>query len=508
VTAGGPETARFRELLTRVLGFQLDASRAPALHDLLVERAAATRSGGVDSYLMRLSQTGPSDPEVRALADGLTVTETYFLRGADQLRAFSEVALPDRMRAQSAGRTLRILSAGCASGEEAYSLAIASRAVVTDPTWKVSILGIDVNPSALAKASLGRYSTWSLRETPADVRERYFRLDGREFVLDPEVRAAVSLSFRNLIEDDPSFWRPGSFDIVFCRNVVMYFTPDVMRSVIARISGALCPGGFLFLGHAETLRGTSQDFHLRHTHDTFYYQRRESSDAAAPPFQSTSSPQPRAECAGATPALDDASWVGAIDRASTRIAQLARTSQDPPSRTPDAPTRRALDLQPAVELLRRERFAEAMDLLGALPTSSEDDPDAQLLRGVLLTNGSRLREAEQVCARILSADELNAGAHYLMALCREHAGDRSAAAEHDQMAAYLDPGFAMPHLHLGLMARRGGDLEGARPELARALELLAREDASRILLFGGGFSRDALLSLCRSELHACGGRSW
>jgi len=508
VTAGGPETARFRELLTRVLGFQLDAGRTPALHDLLVERATATRSGGIDTYLMRLSQTGPSDPEVRALADGLTVTETYFLRGADQLRAFSEVALPDRMGAQRPARALRILSAGCASGEEAYSLAIAARAVVTDPSWKVSIVGIDVNPSALAKASLGRYSTWSLRETPADVRERYFRPDGREFVLDPEVRAAVSLSFRNLIEDDPSFWRPDSFDIVFCRNVVMYFTPDVMRSVIARISGALCPGGFLFLGHAETLRGTSQDFHLRHTHETFYYQRRESSDATPPSLPPTSSPQPRAEAPCATAALDDISWVSAIGRASTRIAQLARTSQDLPPRTPDAPTRPALDLQPAVELLRRERFAEAMDLLGALPTTSEDDPEAQLLRAVLLTNGSRLREAEQVCAQILSADELNAGAHYLMALCREHAGDRGAAAEHDQMAAYLDPGFAMPHLHLGLLARRRGDLDQAGLELGRALDLLAREDASRILLFGGGFSRDALLTLCRSELRACGGGSW
>jgi len=508
VIPNGPETSRFRELLTRVLGFQLDAARTPALHDLLLERAAATRSGGIDSYLLRLSQTSPSDPEVRALADGLTVTETYFLRGADQLRAFSEVALHDRMRAQSTARTIRILSAGCASGEEAYSLAIATRGVATNPSWKVSILGIDVNPSALARGTLGRYSAWSLRETPADVRERYFRPDGREFVLDPEVRASVSLSFRNLVEDDASFWHPGSFDIVFCRNVIMYFTPDVMRSVVARISGALSPGGFLFLGHAETLRGTSQDFHLRHTHETFYYQRRESTEEAPPPLLQIPNSPPRAEVRASASTLDDVSWVNAIDRASTRIAQLARTSQDPPARAPEAPARPVLDLQPAVELLQRERFAEAMDLLGALPTSSEDDPDAQLLRAVLLTNGSRLREAELVCARILHADELNAGAHYLMALCREHTGDRSGATEHDQMATYLDPGFAMPHLHLGLMARRRGDLDPARLELGRALDLLAREDGSRILLFGGGFTREALLSLCRSELQACRGGSW
>jgi chemotaxis protein methyltransferase CheR len=496
------EVGAFRELLTRVLGFQFDESRTPLLEQLLIDRAAATRSDGVHAYLGRLSQTSLSDPEVRALADALTVTETYFLRGADHFRAFSEVVLPDRMRAQSATRTLRVLSAGCASGDEPYSIAIATRAVLADPSWSVSILGIDVNPSALARGARGRYSTWSLRETPAEVRARYFLRDGSELVLDPEVRSSVSLSFRNLVEDDPSFWRPGAFDVVFCRNVVMYFSPEVMRAVVARITGALAPGGFLFLGHAETLRGTSHDFHLRHTHETFYYQRREDTDG-----------MPRATPPDAPPPpLDDTSWVGAIDRASTRIGQLARASRHPASRTADraaeAHPRPQPDLRPAVEMLRRERFADAMDLLGSLPPGSEDDPDAQLLRAVLLTNSGRLREAEQACAEILAADELNSGAHYLMALCREHAGDRDAADEHDRMATYLDAGFAMPRLHLGLLARRRGDLDRARLELTRALDLLAREDGSRILLFGGGFSREALLGLCRAELGAAGGASW
>jgi chemotaxis protein methyltransferase CheR len=124
---------------------------------------------------------------------------------------------------------------------------------------------------------------------------------------------------------------------------------------------------------------------------------------------------------------------------------------------------------------------------------------------VLLTNSGHLPEAERVCAQMLSADELHAGAHYLMALCRESAGDTGAAIEHGQAAAYLDATFAMPHLHLGLLARRAGDLPLARSELSRALGLLAREEAARILLFGGGFGREALAALCRSELRASGG---
>jgi chemotaxis protein methyltransferase CheR len=92
-----------------------------------------------------------------------------------------------------------------------------------------------------------------------------------------------------------------------------------------------------------------------------------------------------------------------------------------------------------------------------------------------------------------------------MALCREHAGDRDAAVEHDKAASYLDAAFAMPHLHLGLMAKRSADVETARRELGQALPLLDREDASRILLFGGGFTREALIEFCRLELRACGG---
>ncbi|HTT79625.1 MAG TPA: hypothetical protein VMF86_08115, partial [Stellaceae bacterium] len=114
-------------------------------------------------------------------------------------------------------------------------------------------------------------------------------------------------------------------------------------------------------------------------------------------------------------------------------------------------------------------------------------------------------DAEETCRRLLLIDDRHAGAHYLIALCREAAGDRAAAAAHDRAACCCDSAFAMPRLHLGLLAKRAGDREAARCDLARALLLLQREDPSRLLLFGGGFSRDALLALCQSALRDCGG---
>jgi chemotaxis protein methyltransferase CheR len=165
-----------------------------------------------------------------------------------------------------------------------------------------------------------------------------------------------------------------------------------------------------------------------------------------------------------------------------------------------------VDLGVAIELLKKERYAEALDLLGRLPTTSARDPDVILLRAVLLTHGGELDHARKVCSELVLVDELNAGAHYLLALCAEGVREWQNAVEEDQIAVYLDPGFAMPHLHLGLMARRSGDRETARRELSRAALLLGIEDASRLLLFGGGFSRDSLVALCKAELGSLGGR--
>jgi chemotaxis protein methyltransferase CheR len=160
----------------------------------------------------------------------------------------------------------------------------------------------------------------------------------------------------------------------------------------------------------------------------------------------------------------------------------------------------------ALQLLAQERYREALEVVHGLPPDMAGDLDVLLLRAALLANCGEVSAALAVCEQLLAEDDLNAGAQYLTALCREHATDYRGAMEHDRAAIYLDPVFAMPHLHLGLLAKRAGDLALARSELERACLLLKREDASRILLLGGGFSRQALLEVSRVELRSCGGR--
>jgi chemotaxis protein methyltransferase CheR len=154
----------------------------------------------------------------------------------------------------------------------------------------------------------------------------------------------------------------------------------------------------------------------------------------------------------------------------------------------------------AFELFRQERFSEALSMVAGLPADVAHLPDMRLLHAVLLVHSGLLAQAESLCQQLLREDELDANAHHLLSLCREGAGDHAGAVDSDQTAAYLDPAFAMPHLHLGLLARRKGYRQMVRKELGLALRLLSREDVTRLQLFGGGFNRQALSSLCAAEL--------
>jgi chemotaxis protein methyltransferase CheR len=355
------------------------------------------------------------------------------------------------------------------------------------------------------RARAARYSDWSLRSVGDDVRARWFRRSGHELLLDPSIAAAVSFVEGNLVQPDRELFADGRWDVIFCRNVLMYFSPEKTRAALTNLTRALSSAGHLFLGHAETLRGLSQDFHLCHTHEAFYYQRKVSADSIRPLpplFARTSPLEPVAleNLSGASEVGQDYSWIADIDRATERVRGLGAA-------TPKiaAHTGSGLDLAPVIELMQSDRHSEALALFSSTVAVDNADADRLLVEATLLTHANRFPAAEAVCTRLLDLDELNAGAHYVLALCREAAGDVDRALHHDQVAAYLDPAFAMPHVHMGLLLRRSGRRDAARLELMQAHALLEREDTARLAMFGGGFGRSALRALCLAEPKSSGG---
>lgn len=495
LASSSPDLERFRAAIIERIGLTFDDARLGFLNDVLQRRLHCLGQSS-ETYLLGLERH-PAETEFNALARELTVGETYFFRNIEQFNAFTEVVLPARMNAQRATSRLRLLSAGCSSGEEPYSIAIAVREAVAEPLWNIEIRAVDINSASIQKARQARYSPWVLREAPIDIQKKWFRPEGRDFLLDRSIADSVEFRQANLADDTPDLWQAGTYDVIFCRNVLMYFSPAQMRAVIDRIARSLAPGGFLFLGHAETLRGVSDQFHLHHSHNTFYHSVR-GADEAGKRTCVQIAPTPIA-AEGQPVVLSDA-WYHTIAASTEKVATLVPDSSVDTAEQPLL----AWDLAPVFDLIRQERFAEALDHVRSRPTIANKDPDVLLIEATLLAHGGQLAAAEDACQRLLLVDEFNAGAHYVLALCREYTGQIERAIEHDRVASYLDPEFAMPRLHLGLLAGRSGDRARARRELGHALDLLKREDSSRLLMFGGGFNREALMALCRSALKEMG----
>jgi chemotaxis protein methyltransferase CheR len=525
MTAAPAEVEEFRDRIEAEMGLVFSNDRHDQIAHALNSRSAALHKTP-RRYIEALDAKSSEWKQIAAL---LTVPEGYFFRHADHLRAFVDLVVPERMAAHPHDRTLRILSVGCAGGEEPYTLSIT---LLEDkafpPDWTVRIRACDLNPEALRHAERGVYTNWALRATPPSCKERYFESAGNRHRIREEVRGSVSFENCNALH----LFQPQAaetIDAVFFRNVLIYFSAEAIRAAINGAAHLLAPGGYLFLGPAETLRGISDDFVLCHTHDTFYY-RRKNSIGSFVPYVPLSAPQ-----LAAVPALDfDAgiaahsaalapppiaaafatAWMDEIQRSAERVRALdagrkpAKSALAPGNPgTPGAPHAHppvtgAEQVQRLLALFTAEHYGDVIAGVAVLSPDLQRDVDVQFLLALAHLNRREIAEAEAACQSLLARDSLNSSAHYILALCREQAQDPAGAAEKDRIAIYLDPSFAMPHLHLALMARRQGDARAARRAFEHATLLLARESASRLLMFGGGFTREALCELCRRELRA------
>lgn len=456
---------RFAALVEQRLGLHYDPPQWGELEALLTERASGL---GVEKYLEQLAST-PSPAEWKALAERLTVGETYFLRHPTQLETLVDDVLPSFLRQTP---HVRVLCAGCSTGEEPYSVALLARERGRVDASRLRVMGIDVNPRAIAHARRACYSPWSLRAVPLAMREQWFQRTPQGFALRPQIRDQVIFEERNLLEESAAFWAPNSFHAILCRNVVLYFPQEVIRKIIARMAQALVPGGYLFLGPSETLRGISEDFELLRGGDAFYYRLR-------PP-----APAPAAQSVPPSAAL-----------------QKAPSGVSQPQFVPPPPPPATEGLDGVLQLLEAERYAEAGALLESLPQSSQ--PLGQLLRAVLHLHAGRLSQAEQLGRQLATASATEAPAHYLLGLCLEQFGDERGARGRYAAAVRADPTFALGQLRSGTLARRAGDVVEARVGLRMALSMLPQEKPLYLALFGGGFGRHGLMQVVLQELQAC-----
>ncbi len=225
-----------------------------------------------DAYHRFLRYDRQRRAELDSAVEALTTNETYFYREPHQLRAFATEILPMVAAARRQERRLRIWSAGCSTGEEAYTIAILVRDSGLFDGWDVNVFGSDIARRVLAVARSGAYGSHAFRAPEAAAIKRWFRPEGAKWLVDDAIRSLVSFGHLNLL-DEGMMGLVGRMDVVFCRNVMIYFDIPARKRVLRMFHDKLADGGFLLLGHSESLLNVTADFQLAHLKNDLVYRK-------------------------------------------------------------------------------------------------------------------------------------------------------------------------------------------------------------------------------------------
>lgn len=269
------DLARVCELLYRQTGILVPADRRPFIERRVRERMRATGTDGVPGYLARLR--ADTDGEVQLFVNAFTVNETYFFREAHQLHCLTASLMPAVTAGRDPGDPIRIWSMPCATGEEPYSLAIWLLEHWPEvDRWEIEIVGSDIDTRALAAAEGGLYGERALMRLSPDLVARYFVREetrlGPSWRILADLRASVRFTPCNLT-DEAAMAAHGRFDVVFCRNVLIYFDDASRRLAADNIYDALVPGGYVCLGHTESMSRISPLFRVCRYNDAIVYRR-------------------------------------------------------------------------------------------------------------------------------------------------------------------------------------------------------------------------------------------
>ncbi|HZP16882.1 MAG TPA: protein-glutamate O-methyltransferase CheR [Terriglobales bacterium] len=263
-----PAYLKIRDLIYQISGIYQPDEKLYLLASRCSRRMSVVKAGSPAEYLEHLTTRGNREAELRTLLNEITIGETYMFRSQPQLDALQTVILPQILQAKSAMgfKRLHLWSAGCSTGEEPYTLAmfLLENSSTLLGGFSFDILATDLNDNSLAAAKAGIYGEYALRNTTELLRRRYFKQhDEKRLQVCDELKSLVRFDRVNLNDDSKMTFLKG-MDLIFCCNVLIYFDLASKRKVMQHFYANLLPGGYLFLGHAESLYQVDDRFHLVH----------------------------------------------------------------------------------------------------------------------------------------------------------------------------------------------------------------------------------------------------
>ena len=266
---------RLRDLIYQKLGLFFEDSKVYFLKRRVERRLVALQLDRVDEYIFYLRFSDENGREMQELANLITTNETYMFREYEQLEAFSNHCLPEILEAKRKrdDRCLRIWSAGCSSGEEPYTLAIILREVIANiADWEIEIVASDVDSNMLRSVEAANYGDRSVKDVPEQYFDRHLVCNGASYQVRPETKRLVRACHLNL-HDRLAMRAMRGFDFIFCRNVLIYFDDASRKSVVDHFYSALNAGGYIFLGHSESIGRISSAYTLVRRGNYLTYQK-------------------------------------------------------------------------------------------------------------------------------------------------------------------------------------------------------------------------------------------
>lgn len=407
----------------------------------LEPRLRALRLPSLCAYAQLIASREPLGQQERERLMGhFSTGETYFLRDRDLYALLARRILPELVERRKTQRTLRLWSAGCASGEEAYSLAMLLDEM-SGPLagWDVRILGTDISGEAIEGARSGIYGQWSFRGFDAVRKARYFRQCAGGWQVAERLRAMVEFARCDLLHDE----LPGlageraGFDLVLCRNVFIYLSPQAVARIVARLTGRLCEEGYLVPGHGELIGCPTPALQVCSYPEATLYRKSRAGARAVPDGATT---ELHADATGRTSPV-----VSARPRMMAAVAPLS------PAR-------------PRADAAAASHGADALS----------SDPALLLEQAWRDADRGAVEAARAACHRMLAAAPLDPRPYYLLAQLAQEAGAIEEARGLLRKVLYLDPGNTAASLELAELHAQAGDAEGALRMRERVLRELSK----------------------------------
>ena len=490
----GNDFGLFQELLIEKSGLCFDEGRSQSLHLALWQRL---QHRGYDSYreyynLLKFHPEGHI--EIRELLDLITIGETYFFRNKAQFDVLMKFVLPEiiQRKMHSQDKCLRVWSAGCSGGDEAYSIAIAIMEVVPSyKDWSISVLGTDINRNGLARAKEAIYNKKSIGHLPEEYLGKYFSVRGATYILYASVRELVQFEYHNLVKDPLIHEKMQNVDILFCRNVTIYFDDKTTKRVLQNFYNCLAEDGYLFLGHTETLWQITNRFERVEFPQTFIYRKGVGpiQEEAMKPFM----------------ALPDIPFEDLILPAAQPLPFESGQQELP---YPFGYAEKPLDIQEKVESAYKGAARCLKEVKEQTPFSSTDHPVAQegdplctdLAKATILANGAKYKEAAAILSKIIETDNLSIEAYYLLGVISYKSNDFKQAEAQFRKVIYVDSDSVLAYFNLGnmyLYQRKYGE---AYREFKNAIQLLEKKPKDEQVKFCEDFTVEFLLKACRNSL--------